>query len=575
MRIDSVGQIPIQTDFGEMLKNLEVGDVVKGRVLEALKGNVTIRTAAGQVFTAALLAEVEPQKGAMVELLINNIADGKAFAEVRENAGKAPDSNAKLSELLLKLNIPLNENNLETAKLMVKYNLPLDRETLTAAVNLQKSLASLGENDGEGLAGLLLSGMDIDNTPVDVLNRIVLTSETEVKKLISEQEQGKAGSSVNIDSLVQPGEQETDSNAAKLQALNTNIKGEEEKAIFDALKSALKELGDKEMKLTLETHEQPQKTGSAGSNRDGTDFDGYKTENANNKSTVLADKMEQLLSKLGIEKNSDTAKLIGNIANTLASLDGKELEHVVFLLSKDMEVTPKNLSALADNIKNTGKVSELLDKLQQHIDKHDRQDLREVKEDIQKLFMRPEQLEDKEAVKERIKDVVRLGEKLENALSKGGINDMDIKNTLTNLKDNIDFIKSVNEYSNYLQIPVMINDKNTTTDIYVFREGKKGKKIDPNNATILIALDLKYIGHIESLVNVINKSVNVTFRLEDKGIGSLINGKSEELRNSLEARGYTLNPIKIIELEQSFNILTLDKVMSDSSIDRLHFDMRV
>lgn len=575
MRIDSVGQVPIQTDFGEMLKNLEVGDVVKGRVLEALKGNVTIRTAAGQVFTAALLAEVELQKGAMVELLINNIADGKAFAEVRENAGKAPDSNAKLSELLVKLNIPLNENNLETAKLMVKYNLPLDRETLTAAVNLQKSLASLGKNDGEGLAGLLLSGMDIDNTPVDVLNRIVLTSETDVKKLISEQEQGKAGSPVNIDSSVRPEEQNTDANATKPQALNSNIKGEEEKAIFDALKSALKELGDKEMKLTLETHEQPQKTGSAGSNADEADFAGYKMENANNKSTVLADKMEQLLGKLGIEKNSDTAKLIGNIANTLASLDSKELEHVVFLLSKDMEVTPKNLSALEGNIKNTGKVSELLDKLQQHIDKHDRQDLREVKEDIQKLFMRPEQLEDKEAVKERIKDMVRLGEKLENALSKGGINDMDIKNTLTNLKDNIDFIKSVNEYSNYLQIPVMINDKNTTTDIYVFREGKKGKKIDPNNATILIALDLKYIGHIESLVNVVNKSVNVTFRLEDKSIGSLINGKAEELRSSLEARGYTLNPIKIIELEQSFNILTLDKVMSDSSIDRLHFDMRV
>lgn len=91
---------------------------------------------------------------------------------------------------------------------------------------------------------------------------------------------------------------------------------------------------------------------------------------------------------------------------------------------------------------------------------------------------------------EQLKDIAKLGEKLESYLNKSGDKDPEIRDALSNLKDSIDFIRSINQHSNYLQLPLIINGDTSTAKLYVFKEGKRNKQINPGDATIVIVLDL-------------------------------------------------------------------------------------
>ncbi|MGE5677546.1 MAG: flagellar hook-length control protein FliK, partial [Pseudomonadota bacterium] len=189
--------------------------------------------------------------------------------------------------------------------------------------------------------------------------------------------------------------------------------------------------------------------------------------------------------------------------------------------------------------------------------------------------LEPEKLEGGGEAAEQLKDIASLGEKLESYLGKSGNKDPEIREALSNLRDSIDFIRNINQSVNYLQLPVTINGDNSTTKLYVFKEGKQSRHIDPQDATIVLSLDLSALGHLESMVKVKSRSVNVTFRVETKEIGSIIEKNHELLRQSLKEKGYSLNPVRVISMGQPFSLLSMEAMINGSSSDKIHFDMRV
>lgn len=598
MRIESVSPQPVRTEQAEQLKNVEVGDVIKGKVIEATENTVTIKTPGGQIVTASLLTGADIRKGALIELFVNRIADGKVFAEIRNEAVKQPDLEAKVQDLLMRLNLPVNEKNVEAAKLLVKYNLPVDKAALTELINTARNAESLKQADVSGKLGLLFSGIDIKSAPVEVLNKVVLLSEAEVKKV----------------SEAQPVEQEDsiDTIQAKPTAEGEPITVEARVEDGDMVTRLIKKLVESEKRINQRAVEQSQPDTESD---DATDVDiknidtkvadarvvdsmtavtagttDIKTktavvEGAEGQRMQVEQQSEEdysferqalvLLKKLGIEAGQDIKQLIGQAAKALNAVSESNMEKLAFLISKDLEITPHNLERLSRNINNTDKISEFLEQLQQQVDSENNGELKEIKEDIRRIFLRPDQVEQKEDVKEQLKDIIRLGEKIEKLLERSHVQNTEIRETLSNLKDNIDFVKHVNQYNNYLQIPVMMNENTATAKLYVFKDGKRNKKVDPQNATILIALDLKHIGHIESLVNIHQKNVFVTFRIEDRKTGDLIDRQTGLLKDALSAKGYNLSLIKVINLDQPFNLISLEEMVSERIHDKMHIDMRV
>ncbi|HYE80552.1 MAG TPA: flagellar hook-length control protein FliK [Clostridia bacterium] len=567
MRIDATRLMTIKPELMELLKNLEAGDVLKGRVLEALGNSIAIKTASGQVFTAILQEGASVPKGAFVELTVSSIADGKIYAEFKDE-NKAAGMDEKLSELLKQFRLPVDEKNMEAARLLMKYRQTVDKEAIVKITGLQKSIDNLNQSS-EGRLGLLLSGLDIKNTPVDVLNKIVLNWSAD---MVSKDDGGSVptnqGNIASGTAVPEKSGPVTEKAAANVVADQTPLIEEnsaeaakntrEAQAVAKPESAVIK----KEISANMGTDVVEEAQTAVKENRTVSD-------------EVKGAELLKVLDKLGIEAGSEAKNLAGKVADILASIRGSDMEALTYLASKEMKITPRNIGMLIKNVENSDGISQFLDKLQERISIGDDLELKDIKASVKKFFLEPGQLEDSKEVTEQLKDVARLGEKLEKYLNSSGSKDPEIREALSNLRDNIDFLRDINQHTNYMQLPVMINGDTSTAKLYVFKEGKKSKKIDPGDATVVVALDLSNLGHLESMIKVRDKSVNVTFRVENKSIGTMLEKNSLLLKASLKEKGYSLNPVRVINLEQPFSLLSLEAMLNESGLEKIHFDMRV
>ncbi|GEM_PF-904486 len=576
MKIDASSFRLIKPELIELLKNLETGDVLKGKVLEALGNSILIRAKSGEIFTAILQEGASIPKDAFVELVIKDIADGKIFAELK-GEDKASDPDIKVSDLLKQLNLPVNEKNMEAAKLLLKYKLPLNRETIGNITGLQKSIDNLNNSTGEKM-GLMLSGLNIKDTPVDVLNKIVLNwpddfaafeailendgqkPETPEAAIIK---QTTAGSASDSKAAEIPGKAAVITITDSSEALKGAVITDSNETPIDAA-----------IKDTSETPREAAITGSGETPKEGAGHVSPLSDMAaaeSNKGVELV----RILTGLGIESESEIKMLAAKVESILSSIKNTDMEAITYLVSKEMEITPRNLGMLIKNIENRDVISQFLDKLQEKIIRDDNPKLKAISESIRKVFLEPRQIEDREEVARQLKDIASLGEKLESYLKTGGDKDPEIREALSNLKDCIDFIRNVNQHNNFLQIPLLINDNTTAAKLYVFKDGKREKRINPEDATVVVALDLMNLGHLESMIRVKGKTVDITFRTENKSIGSMIEKNILMLKEALGEKGYYLSPIRVINLEQPFSLLSLEAMINESGYEKIHFDMRV
>ncbi|MDD4503385.1 MAG: flagellar hook-length control protein FliK [Clostridiaceae bacterium] len=566
MRIDASRVVLIKPELLELLKNLEVGDTLKGRVLEALGSSIAIRTASGQVFTALLQEGTKIPKGAFVELIVSSIADGKVFAELKGES-KASDLDTKVSEFLRQVSLPVDEKNVEAAKLLIKYKLPLDKDAIINITGLQKSIDNLNQGVEERV-GLLISGLDIKNTTVDVLNKLVLSwsddlVNQEVEKVVSEKTGNNASGIIVSEEAVQDTEKPAAAvtNQPSVKADNNDENKENLKEIVNILKPVSTEVHKEVVRYKEPIMEEGAQT-TAKDNTAALD---------DNKGAALL----RVLDRLGIETGSEVKRFAGQVTDILTSIKSSDMEAITYLVSKAMKITPRNLDMLIKNIENSDGISQFLDKLQQRIADKDNPELKLIKDSIKKIFLEPRQIEDGKEVSLQLKDIAKLGEKLERYLLSSDIKDPEIRDALSNLKDSIDFIRNVNQHNNFLQIPIMINEDTSTAKLYVFKEGKRNKPINPEDATVVVVLDLKSLGHLESMIRVKGKAVNVTFKVENKGIGTFIEKNIHLLKGYLGEKGYNLGPIRVISMEQPFSLLSLEAMINERGTEKIHFDMRV
>ncbi len=569
MRIDSAKFLNIKTEAMELLKNMDIGDTLKGRVLEVLGNNISIRASGGQVFTAVLPEGTTVPKGALVELLVNNISvDGKLYAEFKTEA-RTEDMESKVAGLLKQFGLPIDGKNLEAAKLLVKYNLPLDKESVIKLTGLQKSIDNLNVS-GEEKAALMLSGLNIKNTPVDVLNKLVLNWTSELPDAAAVKPQLNT---INGNSIL----------PAEVQA-EESLQGSTVKAAVDTLIAASRPViinDDVDMQETVsnELHKtavkaevieaKPEQTANKEAVRTGVNAAAAEPDAAEGSELLKA------LAKLGVEPGVEVGRLAGQVENILSSIRNTDMEALTYLVSKEMSITPANLGMLIKNIENKDGVSSFLDLLQKKIEGENSPELKEIKEAIKKVFMEPGQLEDSKEASEKLKDIAQLGEKLEGYLNEKGGKDPEIRDALSNLRDSLDFIKNINQHANYMQLPLLINGDTSTAKLYVFKEGKRSRQINPEDATVVVALDLKSLGHLESMIKVKGRTVNVTFRVENKEIGTVLEKNSNMLKEALKEKGYSLNPVRVVNTGQPFSLLSLEAAINESTSDKINFDMRI
>jgi len=117
------------------------------------------------------------------------------------------------------------------------------------------------------------------------------------------------------------------------------------------------------------------------------------------------------------------------------------------------------------------------------------------------------------------------------------------------LMEHVRLLNSIEQFV-YMQMPVQMSDERKAADLYIFKR-KGGKRADPDNINILLAIDLEHMGHWEALVNIKNKEVSIQMEVPEEAVKDHFNENTVLLHELLDEAGFKLvsTNIKLSEKE--------------------------
>lgn len=259
-------------------------------------------------------------------------------------------------------------------------------------------------------------------------------------------------------------------------------------------------------------------------------------------------------------------------ANAIKEAD---LEKLLFLLSKKIEVTPKNLFIYRQISNKSPIFTQYVDKIIEGMKNISDPRIQSIILRLNELYLKPEELTIAENI-DKSNELLRTLAQLETIIEENKNMSYELKRSMMNIRDMISFIKSINNHVNYLYIPIIINEKKTDVEIFVFERGNKNKKVDISNATIVICVNMPSLGYIESIIEIRGKNVNISFKSPDKTTADMIRSYSINLVDSLSFKGYNISIKSVEKKDKSFDLQSIDDLMNPKTIYDLNsIDMRI
>ena len=147
------------------------------------------------------------------------------------------------------------------------------------------------------------------------------------------------------------------------------------------------------------------------------------------------------------------------------------------------------------------------------------------------------------------------------------------KENVSDLKDNLDFMKILNQFFSYVQLPVNLKGKATHTDLYVYTK-KKNLAKQQNPIHVLLRLDMEHLGAMDIDVKLNNKTVTAKFAMNNEKAMKLIDVNKDLLEQALLEKGYLCNTT-VEKLEKEVDLVK-DFIEDTPSvgISRYSFDLR-
>ncbi len=294
-------------------------------------------------------------------------------------------------------------------------------------------------------------------------------------------------------------------------------------------------------------------------------------------------------------KDTDVFGLNGTLGKENISKNNV-LEKVLFLLKEDMptgKVSVDTLNRLIDN--HTGlkaefsfiasKISKmpdgelkskLLDILE--INKNNLSSKNIQKAVREKLFFSEDDFKSHRNLSEKFEKIFEISSKSSEVISKVSedIHNGALKQSFDNIRNDLNFMKEIDNYKQYVQIPVNVNGREGECELHIFKNSKNNKNFS-QKASVLLALDYFFVGKIDAFIEKTNRNLAFQFRCERKETFSLIKKNINELSNMLGNYGFRITNVDYKEKDETFNVIK-SKNGGNGKKDsnrRYSFDMRV
>ena len=150
-----------------------------------------------------------------------------------------------------------------------------------------------------------------------------------------------------------------------------------------------------------------------------------------------------------------------------------------------------------------------------------------------------------------------------------------LKNNISNLKDNVQFMNTLNNIFAYVQLPLKLSNQNTHGELYVYTKKEKLRQ-NQDNISVLLHLDMAHLGPCDIYLNLTGTSITSKFYLEDSASIELIEQNISELTETLNKKGYSLSH-EVLEREQrspKIEDFISEDVQASQGTKRFTFDVR-
>ena len=192
-----------------------------------------------------------------------------------------------------------------------------------------------------------------------------------------------------------------------------------------------------------------------------------------------------------------------------------------------------------------------------------------------RLLLSPEEVADKEKVREYYERVVQDTAKMSRLLSDTGRGDTTLARGTENLRENVDFMNQMNQVFTYMQLPLKLNDQSAHGDLYVYTNKKRLAAKD-GNVSALLHLDMEHLGTMDVHVSM-NQGGNVKthFILQKEEMLDFIAEHLPELDERLKKRGYSVTSDVALNREaRSVPEIMFNTGRSERLVQKLSFDVK-
>lgn len=570
MRID--GQINTGAQAGgkanmqALLDRLNIGDVIKAKVLEVTSGELLLKLFDGTSVKARVEADIGVQPGDLIDFSVSSKKDGTVFLEtVKKNDVVSDKTRGELKIQLENLNLKSEGLNLELAGKFRSAGVKLTADLLNKALDIAENFKNVTPDKAAYLAS---KNIVPDTGKADALfkmleGRLNIGSQlVDLQKVLSEldsrKESKQATNSKNMfiqdisDSVsengleikntgVQPNTPEkSDVIVSKQQggisgqsgtAVNLPISADVQQVAADTKQGVM----PGQLKTAGAEDDLLKKTAvlQTGTSDNGTEveklqvpgaLDGPKGPTATAKANGLASSFDKqgLSDRITIE-----SELRASAGNDLSSV------HSESSINTDVKTDKK---AIADRLSDVFKGIFV---------KTDSQDL---KSDLE--------------AKKLYKEILTGLDDLKTAVKASGTPDSNaVISRIDNIHDGIQLLNQINNNSAYMQIPLNMSGFNTGGELYVMNRERKKGRLDPQDVVMLISLDTQNIGRIESIIDIKGRNVSMNMRSESQQINNFIRENFKELYDSLIEKGYRLVDIKYRLINEAVTPLNAEQTV--------------
>lgn len=250
---------------------------------------------------------------------------------------------------------------------------------------------------------------------------------------------------------------------------------------------------------------------------------------------------------------------MGRILQNINRL-GQEKETILSLLMKHtIPMELKKVNSLSLFLNNKQQIAIELDRIIKLLEKSHQEDLKELSEKM-KTFLK----EASDAVKAGGFDIEKvyqqLGKWMKEIESKGNlltkVEREALEKSTGSLKDALDLQSQLNREDTVLQLPVMMDQQLKNLQIYIMDKKKRGRKIDPNDMSILLSFDTNNMGNINIYAAVNYKKVILRIGVKNQIDQRIFEEKKDHIEEMLKTLGYQLKEMSF-RVEEDYHLFSM------------------